>query len=339
MQLKDSVAIFFLGEKLIITDRITHGFCEIKMKYERSIIEDKVFRLKKAESVNLNVAEDEVMNWLCNSIPSSFFVYNLSKITIEDTYLRNYLKIETIIGDGIKTRQIYTKIVNTKVAILGIGSLGSHIIQNLILFGFKNLILIDFDKVELSNLNRQIIFQKRHVGQEKIVAAKEFIHKLYPSVSVDTISKKVKTSDDLSAILRKADFMILTADTPVGQISSLCASACKSTQTEWVRINRNGYGPFWTLGHSCPNCHYIFSQEKVKEYSKPTNNSINSSKGVFNSDVAFRVSLFFKDFIFFLINKQECVNVYCHTILPVDYKTPIIKYERTECHPVCYCND
>src|SRR3990167_9353868 len=50
------------------------------------------------------------------------------------------------------------KIKNTKVTLLGLGGVGSSVLMNLAALGVKNIRIVDFDKVELSNLNRQVIY-------------------------------------------------------------------------------------------------------------------------------------------------------------------------------------
>ncbi len=56
--------------------------------------------------------------------------------------------------------------------VLGCGGLGTGVAMGLCRMGVKKLILVDMDKVEPSNLNRQILFTKEYVGMRKVDAAK-----------------------------------------------------------------------------------------------------------------------------------------------------------------------
>ena len=67
------------------------------------------------------------------------------------------------------------KIVNTTVLIVGLGGVGGYALEGLCRSGIGNLILIDFDKVDESNLNRQIITNKDNIGKLKVDVAKERI--------------------------------------------------------------------------------------------------------------------------------------------------------------------
>ena len=96
---------------------------------------------------------------------------------------------------------------NSTVLVVGIGALGSVIALDLALMGIGKLTLIDNDTVELSNLNRQILFREEDIGKPKVEAAKEFLKELNPEVKV--------SSKNPSA------FIIQTQDDPIGVENSL----------------------------------------------------------------------------------------------------------------------
>ena len=75
------------------------------------------------------------------------------------------------------------KIFNSKVAIIGIGGLGCPLVLYLANSGVGNIGLIDNDKIDLSNLNRQILFTNKDIGKYKAQKAKQVINK---------INKKIK---------------------------------------------------------------------------------------------------------------------------------------------------
>ncbi|UCE39488.1 MAG: ThiF family adenylyltransferase [Thermoplasmata archaeon] len=81
-------------------------------------------------------------------------------------------------------------ISSSHVLIVGIGALGCEIAKNLALVGVGNLILIDMDTIETSNLSRQMLFTDNDRGRLKAEVAKEKLKILNPDVSIETYTQK-----------------------------------------------------------------------------------------------------------------------------------------------------
>ena len=77
------------------------------------------------------------------------------------------------------------KLNNTKVAVFGIGGVGSFVVEGLVRAGIGNFILVDDDKVCLTNLNRQLIATRKTVGKLKVEVAKERILEINPNANVE----------------------------------------------------------------------------------------------------------------------------------------------------------
>ncbi len=75
---------------------------------------------------------------------------------------------------------------NSKVAIFGLGGLGNFVSAELALAGIGKMLLVDKDKVEVENLNRQFLFTEKDVGRPKVEVAKERLKELNPEVYVET---------------------------------------------------------------------------------------------------------------------------------------------------------
>lgn len=86
---------------------------------------------------------------------------------------------------------IQEKLKNGRVAIAGLGGLGSNIAVMLARIGIGKLLLVDFDKVEPSNLNRQY-YDLSHIGMKKTEALKSQIDKINPFVEIETCNEKVE---------------------------------------------------------------------------------------------------------------------------------------------------
>ncbi len=93
--------------------------------------------------------------------------------------LNQFSRTELLIG-----KENIEKLHNAKVAIFGIGGVGSFVVEGLVRAGVENFILIDDDKVCLTNLNRQIIATKSTIGKPKVEVAKERILDINPNAKV-----------------------------------------------------------------------------------------------------------------------------------------------------------
>ena len=80
------------------------------------------------------------------------------------------------------------KIKNTTVLIVGLGGVGGYAMESLVRSGIGNLILIDYDKIDESNLNRQIITNRFNIGLFKTDEAKKRILSINPNCNVITIN-------------------------------------------------------------------------------------------------------------------------------------------------------
>lgn len=100
---------------------------------------------------------------------------------------------------------------NKRVLIIGVGGVGQHVVTYLATNGVVNLTLVDFDKVELSNLNRQILLKEDDVGENKVDIVKREIMNRNSEVNITSISKKVN-SNNVSSLISDFDLVIDAVD-------------------------------------------------------------------------------------------------------------------------------
>ncbi len=103
------------------------------------------------------------------------------------------------------------KIMEASVLIIGAGGLGSPIAVYLALAGVGKIGIVDFDTVDISNLQRQILHQNADIGKAKAISAKETINAYNPDVEVVTHEVPI-TSDNSMEIIAKYDYIINGAD-------------------------------------------------------------------------------------------------------------------------------
>ena len=103
-------------------------------------------------------------------------------------------------------------IKSKKILLIGIGGVGSAALEALVRNGFNNIDIIDFDTIDITNLNRQLITNYRNVGnlkaEEAILRAKE----INPSISINSIVKRL-TVDEINKLLdNNYDYIIDACD-------------------------------------------------------------------------------------------------------------------------------
>lgn len=113
----------------------------------------------------------------------------------------------------------FNKIKDKTILIVGLGGVGGTACEALFRCGFTNLVLIDFDKVDYSNLNRQILFNENDVGKFKSICAKKHLDSINKDNNVFTFNLKVN-EHSLDDILKefKIDFIIDAIDDVNGKI-------------------------------------------------------------------------------------------------------------------------
>lgn len=103
------------------------------------------------------------------------------------------------------------KIMNSKVLVIGAGGLGSPVIQYLVAAGVGTLGVVDFDEVELHNLNRQIIHNENSIGKLKVKSAEEFVKNLNHQIKYIGIDQKIDDSN-AEEIISQFDIIIDGSD-------------------------------------------------------------------------------------------------------------------------------
>uniref|UniRef100_A0A8C4Z0H4 SUMO-activating enzyme subunit 2 n=1 Tax=Gadus morhua TaxID=8049 RepID=A0A8C4Z0H4_GADMO len=82
-----------------------------------------------------------------------------------------------------------------RVLVVGAGGIGCELLKNLVLTGFKNIEVIDLDIIDVSNLNRQFLFQKKHVGKSKAQVAKESVLQFCPTANITAYHDSIMNPD------------------------------------------------------------------------------------------------------------------------------------------------
>ena len=109
------------------------------------------------------------------------------------------------------------KLKKTKVAIFGIGGVGSYVVEGLARAGIGNFILVDHDEVAITNINRQIIATTSTIGKAKVEVAKERILEINKEAKVE-IYKEFFMLDSPQIFDKTTDYIVDAMDTVTAKI-------------------------------------------------------------------------------------------------------------------------
>ena len=122
--------------------------------------------------------------------------------------LNQFSRTELLIGkSGLE------KLQKARVAIFGIGGVGSFAVEGLVRAGVENFILVDDDKICLTNLNRQIIATRKTIGQYKVDVMKERILDINPNAKVETYKEFYMPDSKKKILDENIDYVIDSIDT------------------------------------------------------------------------------------------------------------------------------
>ncbi len=149
---------------------------------------------------------------------------------------------------------------DARVVVLGCGGLGTWVLGALAAAGVGEFVLIDADHVELSNLNRQILYPVDAVGGPKVEAARAWVERFDPSIRVRTVARYVRSADDLAPLLAGATVLVQAADQPAYDIFRWVDEACLAAGVPFITSGQ--YPPLIKVGPTyipgvtaCYECH------------------------------------------------------------------------------------
>ena len=126
--------------------------------------------------------------------------------------LNQFSRTELVIGkEGLE------KLSNAKVAIFGLVGVGSFVLEGLVRAGVGNFVLIDDDRICLTNLNRQILATRKTVGQPKVEVAKQRILDINPNANVE-IHQEFFMPETEGILDNSIDYIVDCIDTVTAKI-------------------------------------------------------------------------------------------------------------------------
>ena len=106
----------------------------------------------------------------------------------------------------------FKKIQNAKILLVGIGGVGGFAFEGLIRSGFQNITIIDKDKVDITNLNRQIITNSKNIGISKVKVAKKRCLEINKDIKIKALETFLD-KDNINNLEKDFDYIIDACDT------------------------------------------------------------------------------------------------------------------------------
>lgn len=125
-----------------------------------------------------------------------------------------------------------------KVLIIGVGGVGQHVSTYLITNGIKDLTILDFDKVEISNLNRQILLTEKDIGKYKVDVVKEALKAKNSDANIHSINAKVDKSNINEIITSEFDVVVDALDNWEGKF--LISDECHKKHIPFLHVGVDG---------------------------------------------------------------------------------------------------
>ncbi len=126
--------------------------------------------------------------------------------------LNQFSRTELLIG-----KQGVEKLRNSKVAVFGLGGVGSYVVEGLARAGVQSFILVDSDEVSITNINRQIIATTQTIGRKKVEVEKERILEINPLANVE-INTEFFMPGSPQIIDKTVDYVVDAIDTITAKI-------------------------------------------------------------------------------------------------------------------------
>lgn len=302
---KDNVLLCINKQSKII--KIGIGTNSNELESINTILNNATFPKSNSDIFSKLLKKKIIM--LCNYESSD---YN-SKIYI-DSFLNRQSRV-----DDLK---------NKRVMIIGLGGIGCEIINHLIGIGVSNFVLVDYDKIERSNLNRQYLFTQNDLVKNKTDIVEKKILSRIPTAEVMKNNIQIENSAQILDIMDKSkqiDMIICAADNPFLNIRMAVLQAAIKTNCPCifggVGVFKGEYGPLF-FNNNKKRKYYDYLE---KYQSLIRNYSLNkASFGPTNSIISAYMA---KDVIFSMLNaKKKVISLNC--IVEIDFENGEINEKK-----------
>jgi len=177
-----------------------------------------------------------------------------------DRQLRYFSDLSSM--GGTPPSECQARLRQARVAVIGVGGLGGRVAWELACCGVGEIWLIDGDRVELSNLNRQIQYAEADIGRLKVEATAERLRAFNSTIRVRAVAQRLESQAQLAEFIAGADVVVDAADWPAHLIEAWCNAACFEAGVPHIGMAqfppKVRVGPFYVPGVTgCHECQKI----------------------------------------------------------------------------------
>ena len=129
-------------------------------------------------------------------------------LQIKDQKINQFARQLILEDFGEKKQQV---ILNSHITFIGMGGINCSSVLYLTAVGIKKINVIDYDKVQISNLNRQILYSKNDIGKSKVYACKKFLKKSDSNLKIEINNKKINNKN-CNQLIKNTDLVIDGSD-------------------------------------------------------------------------------------------------------------------------------
>ncbi|HEX7278468.1 MAG TPA: TOMM precursor leader peptide-binding protein [Solirubrobacterales bacterium] len=141
------------------------------------------------------------------------------------------------VSPGPTPSQCQNTLEDARIAVLGVGGLGGWAALSLACIGIGEMLLVDFDLVELSNLNRQVLYGESDVGRPKVEAAARRLQDFSSRLRLTALEKRLESEEEIAELIDGYDFVIDAVDWPSHEIERWVNSACFGTGIPYIAMS------------------------------------------------------------------------------------------------------
>jgi bacteriocin biosynthesis cyclodehydratase domain-containing protein len=196
-----------------------HTLEQLRERFGKQEVDDLISQLGELEVVE-DAADDDLL------APGELARF--------DRQLRYFSDVGT---QELTPSECQARLREARVAVLGVGGLGGASARSLACTGVGEMWLVDGDRVEVSNLNRQTLYSEADVGKPKVEQAAAWLRAFNSAMRVTATARRLESEAEIADFIAGADVVIDAADWPAHDIERWCNSACFEAGIPYITMS------------------------------------------------------------------------------------------------------
>jgi bacteriocin biosynthesis cyclodehydratase domain-containing protein len=197
-----------LDERLLEALDGEHTLERLREEFGGELVDDTIAQMQELAVIE-DAADDDLID------PTEYARF--------DRQLRYF---SDIAPGGLVPSECQRRLREAKVAVLGVGGLGGWAAWSLLTTGIGEMWLIDGDRVEISNLNRQILYTPADIGLLKVEAAAARLRAFNPDAKITATARRLGSAVEIADFIAGADIVIDAIDWPAFEVELWVNEAC-----------------------------------------------------------------------------------------------------------------